>query len=1386
MEKGDLPTRYDGDTSDERDVGVLAITPPADEPRAEDAPACDAERFHGERTQRTVIEKGVTLLDTYRVESDAKSGGFGRVYRVRHLGWDVDLAMKRPQARHFTNPKQIADFTQECENWIGLGLHPQIVSCHYVREIDGAPSIFAEWMDGGSLRDWIRDGRLYAGSEQDARMRILGVLLDMAHGLSYAHERGLIHRDVKPENILLTASGAAKVADFGIARARGRIDFIAPEPGGEGGGLTVTHLGTLEYCSPEQAANQEKGLQTDIYSFALCALEMYLGRRPWHSGSLVAAAVGDYFSKDMRVPMPAGMEALLRRCLESDRESRPHDFSVIDEKLLEIYRTEAGSEYPQKPFDAVAGITTASILNNHALSFLDLGQMEKAEECWDRALEIDPAHVDSVFNKAFFLWRVLKADGEEAMILPKNLYESRKNDAEVVYLLIMLCVELCEYYEAAVLYQDHRGLLQGAVSYKKYREIDSAVEKACGKFHDHTMRRSLELCEGVRHTDHLAVSPDGVRMLAYSDAGGELWELWVERGSDTRYCPKSAERVSRWEWPDVRTRALCHSEDLKRIVLFFPEGGGGDCGCLRIWDVQERHYAKQLDLPKLRGMATDGEGAAAREVMRAAVRKVFEQMLFGFETGLKDDPAGADMTAVFDASGRVLYWAAVLNAASEQEGAGDGASTAFAASADAESGKDAGNSEPGLAAFAQVAVFGWDTETGICDFFTRIEVGATVDAIRIDAQSREIYIASDLLGDGVLSVRRFEMRSGALVRTFGIPDKSLKSMSLDADFGRMLTFTGGRKRSAWDVVNETGTYRTGRAMREVGATQLWNVRTGEVLEEYLGVSGPVDFCPEDDFAMHGEYLLDLKTGCLCNRFGMLAKAILPFRVTIGEALHPFFLVVAEGRSIDELVNAGLGSKPDAYRILFVPYPKRIEKPYAWRLSRLADIEKAVSDEDAFRLLERDARVRLASGDVQGALELLDGARRISVSTVAIDRHRLAEDVGRYCRISGVRMISEEWAERAYPANYLMFNPNPINFDGAFLDGDGKYRNVYGDEARWDAGETVSHPAFSKDGKIVCYIVEAGGTSSLVCRDTATGELLAKAEAPAGTIAIAVSPDGASILTGSFEGDGSAVLWRQSIHHEILRTRHVPSAPLTNRWALDALHEEMRFDISGRIDGVYFLPDARIMAVSDFSLFGHTLSVWSREDGRKIDGETRTRVFGLDIDRRGERALIGMFDKVELVDLKSFRTLRTFDVGQDLCQNHVRFMPDERFAVTMSSSGALRFWEIETGACLSFRDIGEGYGIAVHPDGARISVGRGAKKCLVPEYDFAFPGWADWDEGARPCLEAFLEMRPEWTDEDFERILIPDLQNRGYGWLRPEGVYAELEKQRKRRKKGLRN
>ena len=187
--------------------------------------------------------------------------------------------MKRPQPRFFAEGgyAKKKQFVAECENWINLGLHPNIVSCYYVREIGGVPSIFSEWMDGGSLKDRIQDGSLYEGAEEEVQKRILDIAIQAARGLQYSHENGLIHQDMKPGNLLLSKNWDAKIADFGLAKVKEQLD--------EKSDAAKTTGYTLAYCPAEQANHETPQKWMDVYAWALTVLEMYTGKRLWETGA---------------------------------------------------------------------------------------------------------------------------------------------------------------------------------------------------------------------------------------------------------------------------------------------------------------------------------------------------------------------------------------------------------------------------------------------------------------------------------------------------------------------------------------------------------------------------------------------------------------------------------------------------------------------------------------------------------------------------------------------------------------------------------------------------------------------------------------------------------------------------------------------------------------------------------------------------------------------------------------------------------------------------------------------------------------------------------------------------------------------------------------------
>ena len=343
------------------------------------------------------------ILGLYHPIGDPIAGGMGKVQRVHHIQWDVDLAMKQPHPHLFETEAQKQNFIHECEAWINLGLHPHIVSCHYVREVNGIPSIFAEWMDGGTLSRWITSGKLYEGNDSDVLKRILDIAIQFAWGLDYAHERGLIHQDVKPDNVLLTPGGDVKVSDFGIANAKRDLSFT--------GSTTAIFEGTLfsnsgaytpAYCAPEQQTGGTLSRRTDIWSWAVSVMEMFVGERLWASGSVAGTACDTYFEL-ARIPVPESVKDLLRECFNENEAERPHDFNIVADRMKVIYKIVVGEEYERELPEAAK--LQGDALNNRAVSMLDLGRAAEAEKLFDQALEVDPGHPQAIYNQGLHLWR---------------------------------------------------------------------------------------------------------------------------------------------------------------------------------------------------------------------------------------------------------------------------------------------------------------------------------------------------------------------------------------------------------------------------------------------------------------------------------------------------------------------------------------------------------------------------------------------------------------------------------------------------------------------------------------------------------------------------------------------------------------------------------------------------------------------------------------------------------------------------------------------------------------------------------------------------------------------------------------------------------------------
>jgi WD40 repeat protein/serine/threonine protein kinase len=356
---------------------------------------------------------GDIILDLYKVARELGEGGFGKVYQVQHQSWNIDLAMKIPKPQIITAKDGVENFEREAETWVNLGLHPHIVSCYYVRRIESSPLVFAEYVAGGSLRDWIEQRRLYQGGSATSLPRILDIAIQFAWGLHYAHDRGLIHQDVKPANAMLTPEGIVKVTDFGLANARTSAAIRQAQASeGEVNSLRVTGSGAMTpaYCSPEQANRKTLTRRTDLWSWALSILEMFQGEITWRSG-VIAAEVLEYYlqtgSSDPYLPqMPIEVASLLRCCFRENPDDRPHDMQEVAAQLQKIYQQVMGSPYPRQ--QPQAGKDIADSLNNRAVSLLDLGRQNEALQLWQQALQIQPQHLESTYNRGLLLWRTGK------------------------------------------------------------------------------------------------------------------------------------------------------------------------------------------------------------------------------------------------------------------------------------------------------------------------------------------------------------------------------------------------------------------------------------------------------------------------------------------------------------------------------------------------------------------------------------------------------------------------------------------------------------------------------------------------------------------------------------------------------------------------------------------------------------------------------------------------------------------------------------------------------------------------------------------------------------------------------------------------------------------
>jgi hypothetical protein len=260
-------------------------------------------------------------LGPYEIVATLGAGGMGEVFRARDTRLGRDVAVKVIRARFAADADQLRRFEKEARAAAQLD-HPNILVVHDVGSHEGSPYIVSELLEGESLREKL-------GAPLPPK-KAVEYAIQVAHGLAAAHEKGIVHRDFKPENLFVTKDGRVKILDFGVAK------LVQPTPPS----ISLTEaptaapatdvgviMGTVGYMSPEQVLGKPLDSRSDLFSLGVVLYEMLCGKRPFQKetapetmAAILREEPAEFSATNLTVP--PGLDRIVRHCLEKDASNR--------------------------------------------------------------------------------------------------------------------------------------------------------------------------------------------------------------------------------------------------------------------------------------------------------------------------------------------------------------------------------------------------------------------------------------------------------------------------------------------------------------------------------------------------------------------------------------------------------------------------------------------------------------------------------------------------------------------------------------------------------------------------------------------------------------------------------------------------------------------------------------------------------------------------------------------------------------------------------------------------------------------------------------------------------------------------------------------------------
>ena len=283
-----------------------------------------------------------TLPSRYRDPELIGQGGMGEIYRAEDELLGRTVAVKVLAKRYSADEAIRSRFTREALAAARLSGEPNTVTTFDVGEHEGRPFIVMEYLPGGSLADRLREH----GAQDPGR--VLAWLDEAGAAIDTAHDHGVVHRDVKPANLLMAGDGTVRVADFGVASATG-LDSLT---------MTGTVLGTAGYLAPEQARGEPTSPATDLYALAVVAFELLTGRRPFEADNTTAEAAAHVHAEIPAVSdhsnLPRELDPVFRRALAKDPAKRYASAAEFVSALRKALST-GESERRRPPLPALIG-----------------------------------------------------------------------------------------------------------------------------------------------------------------------------------------------------------------------------------------------------------------------------------------------------------------------------------------------------------------------------------------------------------------------------------------------------------------------------------------------------------------------------------------------------------------------------------------------------------------------------------------------------------------------------------------------------------------------------------------------------------------------------------------------------------------------------------------------------------------------------------------------------------------------------------------------------------------------------------------------------------------------------------------------------------------------